>query len=602
MAEAGFPRSEQEILNAAYIESLSALRTSANITANFEVENLDAADFRTSCFSGDAGTMRVSAMGVNITDVSNTDADDFRVSAFSDDGGTLRISGVTDDAAQFHVSAYQGGTWTPHIECSDANTTHVSAVQGDAGLFRISAVGGSMAFDGNAANNRVSCIQADASNLMISCRSDDAALNRVSAVGLTGLDISNSDAGDFHVSGYCGDANQLHVSAVQGDAGLFRVSVPGTVNVTEADASGFRTSASIMDVEYGGAVNVIVSARSVTPTSAMKGLLVNTVSPDAAFMRISAMGVNITDVSNPDAADFRVSAIQGDGALLRISALNQDANFMHVSAIGTVTANVNSLVGVSGTVNVNGIVPVSGTVTANVNSVVGVSASNLDIRDLDAVADSISAYSPNAAQLRMSAFSGDAAYLRVSALVPATVAVSGTVTAQQTAANALMVSCRSDDAALFHVSAVGTLTVSAHEVKQSDAASLRTSATITNTSFAATQSDAGSLHVSAFASGPPGYTIISKIQEISAAGETSVWTPAAGKSIYLTDVIITAISAANCMLYGAAQLTGKFFLAANGGVAMPFSTPLKLSANEVLGVSTDTVAGTLGVTFIGYEI
>jgi len=65
---------------------------------------------------------------------------------------------------------------------------------------------------------------------------------------------------------------------------------------------------------------------------------------DAAALRVSALGVNISDVSNPDAADFRVSALQdgagnlmvsaksNDGALLRTSAVQDGAGALNVSA------------------------------------------------------------------------------------------------------------------------------------------------------------------------------------------------------------------------------------------------------------------------------
>jgi hypothetical protein len=93
---------------------------------------------------------------------------------------------------------------------------------------------------------------------------------------------------------------------------------------------------------------------------------------------------------------------------------------------------------------------------------------------------SVSAFQDNATRLRVSAFSNDAGLMRVSALgVTATTAPlscdGSSVSAFQDIANRLRVSAFSNDAGLLHVSAIGTMTVSAHEVKQSDAASLRVS-------------------------------------------------------------------------------------------------------------------------------
>lgn len=154
---------------------------------------------------------------------------------------------------------------------------------------------------------------------------------------------------------------------------------------------------------------------------------------------------------------------------------------------------------------------------------VGITASVSSITNTDASGFSVSCKSDNASQVRTSCFSDDAGLFRVSAIGNLTVSAhevkqsdasslrtssiidNGSISAMQGAANNLrmsafslaadtfMVSCRADDANLFristigtvevkntdagamHVSCIGTVTVSAHEVKQSDAASLMVS-------------------------------------------------------------------------------------------------------------------------------
>lgn len=100
---------------------------------------------------------------------------------------------------------------------------------------------------------------------------------------------------------------------------------------------------------------------------------------------------------------------------------------------------------------------------------------------VSAIGGSTVSLSADATGNRVSAFSNDAGLMRVSALgVTATTAPlscdGSSVSAFQDIANRLRVSAFSDDAGLLHVSAIGTQTVSAHEVKQSDAAALRISA------------------------------------------------------------------------------------------------------------------------------
>lgn len=96
--------SVQEILNAVYDSSTNKLNTSQ--TANVEVANNDAGDFRVSAIidsasvsakSGDGSQLRVSAI--------QDGAAALNISAKSNDGGLLRTSSVQDGAAALNVSA-----------------------------------------------------------------------------------------------------------------------------------------------------------------------------------------------------------------------------------------------------------------------------------------------------------------------------------------------------------------------------------------------------------------------------------------------------------------------------------------------------------------
>ena len=135
--------SVQELLNAVYDSSTNKLNV--NQTANVEMANGDAADFRTSAIQGDATNVNVSAK-------SNA-ANAMRVSSFSDDGGTNRVSAIQDGAAALNVSA----------KSNAANTMRISAFSDDGAL------------------NRVSAVQDGAAALNVSAKSQDAGLLRISA-------------------------------------------------------------------------------------------------------------------------------------------------------------------------------------------------------------------------------------------------------------------------------------------------------------------------------------------------------------------------------------------------------------------------------------
>lgn len=383
-------------------------------------------------------------------------------------------------------------------------------------------VGASLSFSTDAANNRVSAIQTvNAGNLLVSGRSDDAGLFRVSALGVNITDVTNTDAGDFHVSAYSGDGNQLHVSAVQGDAGLLHTSSfvdSGSVSAMQGAAENLRTSCFQLDA---GSLHVsaFVDSGSI---SAVQGAANNLRA--SAFVDSGSISAMQTAANN-----LRVSCFQTTANDLMNTPSQGDAALLHTSAFVD-SGSISAMQGAANNLRVSALVD-SGSISA-----------------MQGVADN----------LRVSAFS--------------------------IAANTFMVSGRSDDAGLFRVSTLGTVTVSAHEVKQSDAASLRCSALVLQ-------------------AGDPTYTVIDKNGRCSATGGVDIWTPTAGKSARITDAVFSSLSANVMYLIGAgdAVVGGPFFFAANGGCTINAKTPITLSANEVLGISADN-ANSIGYFLNGYEV
>jgi len=77
-----------------------------------------------------------------------------------------------------------------------------------------------------------------------------------------------------------------------------------------------------------------------------------------------------------------------------------------------------------------------------------------------------------------------------------------------------------------------------------------------------------------------------------------------GQKIYITSFCISAVTAGNYWLQDEddTQVTGKFYLAANGGVVMNFpkETPLEVVAGAALEVK-GSVSGNTSVTVTGYK-
>lgn len=84
-----------------------------------------------------------------------------------------------------------------------------------------------------------------------------------------------------------------------------------------------------------------------------------------------------------------------------------------------------------------------------------------------------------------------------------------------------------------------------------------------------------------------------------------IWSPAAGKRWYVTDLIINTSAAATVTLEddkaGGDEVVMKFELAANSGVQHSFLTPL-FSGEDAADLMVTTSAGNIYITVVGYEI
>ena len=133
---------------------------------------------------------------------------------------------------------------------------------------------------------------------------DDAANFRVSAVGLTGLDISNDDAADFRISAIIDSGS---ISAMQGDAAFLRISAIGSETRDGTLIDGLDQTLSAM----------IVSSRSI----------------DFSGLNLSATPQLAVRPGTEDASEHRVSAFQDDASNLMVSAKSKDAGLFRISAI-----------------------------------------------------------------------------------------------------------------------------------------------------------------------------------------------------------------------------------------------------------------------------
>lgn len=205
-------------------ESISArLLEGTAFVGNVSAVQPDAGDFRASAIQGDAAFLRISAIGSGTRDGTLIDGLDQSVSA-------MIVSSRSVDFSNLNLSATPQLAVRPGTE--NAGEHRVSAFSDDAGIFRVSAVGGTsgdhILVDG--LNNTLSAVILENRNvdaytlcgvsvtrqLMVRCGTKDAAEHRVSTI--------QHYPSQMKVSAYQDDASNLHVSAKSKDAGTMRVS------------------------------------------------------------------------------------------------------------------------------------------------------------------------------------------------------------------------------------------------------------------------------------------------------------------------------------------------------------------------------------------
>src|SRR3990167_4431556 len=227
----------------------------------------------------DAANFRMSAVGVTVT-TSPLSADSSSISAKQGDAANLMMSAKSSDAGTFRVSAV-GGTAGDNVLVDGTDQSLSATVQRVSGV--VSAGANVLAVYAqnrdDAVNLRISALSKDGATFRVSAVNNLSANQSVSALGLEGtafigqvsasLKAGTANIGyvsavldNGSVSAKSSDANQLHVSSIQGDAGLLRVSAVGGTAGDNTLVDGETQTVS---------ANLIVSARSVSPTSSMKG-------------------------------------------------------------------------------------------------------------------------------------------------------------------------------------------------------------------------------------------------------------------------------------------------------------------------------------------
>lgn len=209
----------------------------------------------------------------------------------------------------------------------------------DAGLMRVSAIGVSVTTSPlSADSSAVSAKQADAANLMVSCKSNDASLMRVSALGVSIDSVTTSPL----------SADGSSVSAIQADAANLRISSFST------DGGTLRVSSVMAD-----AVNLNVSAKSLAAdtlrisafSSGANTLMVSGRSDDAKYFRVSALGITLATAQALSATCKEGTAFIGNvsatvktGSLISATCKEGTAFIGQVSAIlKTGTASIGYL-------------------------------------------------------------------------------------------------------------------------------------------------------------------------------------------------------------------------------------------------------------------
>jgi hypothetical protein len=338
-----------------------------------------------SAIQGDAGKLRISAIGVSVS-TSPLSADSSSISAKSNDAGTMLVSAIQGDAAKLRISAIGVSVSTSPLSAdsssisakqSDAANLNVSAKSNDAGTFLVSAAQkGTWTVD----SGSVSAKSDSAGQLRISSFSNDAALMRVSAIGVS---VTTSPL----------SADSSSISAIQEDAGKLKTSATITNSSLAVTQSGTWAISAL--AKEGTAFIGNVSARNTDAAN----FYTSGRSDDAALFRVSALGVTLATAQTLSATLKEGTAFVGSvsanqAGTWAISALAKEGT----AFIGSVSANQ------------AGTWAISALAKEGTSFIGNVSAKNTDGANFH-----VSAKSDSAGQLRVSAFSDDAANFDISA-------------------------------------------------------------------------------------------------------------------------------------------------------------------------------------------
>lgn len=329
----------------------------------------DADQLRTSSLSKDAGLFRVSAIGGTAGDNILVDGSDQTVSAkliqvsasVSSSFNTLLTRITSYDAANAHISAYQGGSWTlsaflnegsVSAKSTDANQLHVSAVQGDAGLLRVSSIGATSQYVSAFIDNGSVSAKQGTSPWIVSGSVSAVVTNDTSIKTTSGNAVSASQYGTWSVS-----ANITNTVGVTETSPVTRVSADllgGSIDNTAFGATQSGTWAiSSLGKEgtaFLGNVSATIKNYPLTVSGTVSTFInegsVSAIQSNAGSLRVSALiDVGYVSAAQTDATNLRVSAIQSDAGLAHVSANQMDAGSLHVSSFvdsGSVSAKQGS--------------------------------------------------------------------------------------------------------------------------------------------------------------------------------------------------------------------------------------------------------------------
>ena len=459
-----------------------------------------------------------------------------------------------------------GGTWrylrvssSGAISNDDAANFRVSSLgtSPDAADFRVSAIGGT-AGDGTLVDG----LDQSLSAMMVSSRSVDFSGLNLSATPQLAVRPGTEDAGELRVSAFQEDAGNLMVSSKSDDAALFRVSAVGGTAGDNTIVDGEAQTVS---------ANLVVSARSVSPTSSQKGLVVAGLSPDAQYFRVSSTETNpITDVSahiqggSIDNASF--AATQPDAGLFRVSSVGDNSSHILVDGLSHALSAV-----------------ILSSRTIDAFTVCGVSVT----RQL-----MVRCGTENAGEHRVCAIQGDAAKLHVS--------VVGNVGTTE-ASPVTTVSAHLMGQPVGVTESAPVTAVSSHLQGGS----------IDNTSFAATQGDAanldvsaksldaGTLHCSAYPA--PMATFFTSAIAIGTSGNQAIVNGAASKVIKIYNMVFS-LTVADKVKWrtGSTDLTGYTVLSASAGYVANVNPPAFLLATTSAGQDLNMYISAAGVSAGGW--